>query len=1082
VKKRTKAVLWGLAAALLLLLVAAAAAAGYLYRNPSQIKGTAVRALSRATGYEIRLQTLSWGRDPLRLRLRGIAVTGPGDGLRLAVDSLGAELALEGSLGERTLVIRRAGAQGVDLSVRGALTLPDALEPEAGPSLPARAAAWLVKQLLFEDVRIERADLTRGRAEVRSGPAVLRVTGLEASLSPGPAFEASFEARLRHEEKGFSVHLPRVAAEGLRPENRGAVQGRITVQGGTLVREDETIPGVSLEGAFTLEPEGERIRVGSLEIRLPDVGPLSPVVLEPAPAVRIESSGTLLLGEGRLENGRFSIGLRSGDAALEVRGRTEAKWAPSFGVSVEDLECRFRPEEWIPVLPEVIREPLDPLGWSGPVAVTGGVRVRMEEGGLRVSPDLSLALSGNTVTYTSPPLEAAGVLEGRMRVHGAWPDPAVSGTIRARALGAEHAAFRLPSAEADLRLGGALAAVRLEKAELRAPEVRVSVPEEPLSLRRVRVTIGEGRLAPFSKALRLSKVRLEAEELGPLLLEGALEDGKATLSARGEKTGVLAFLAGQGGPLEGWSPAGDDEVRVQAASEGPGGWRFALHAGVAGLAFENEETEAFGEGMDLSLDAEVRIPRDGPLRLESASLEARAGELLVDRFYLDLKAHPFSVNAGARVDAGAKRISHLEMGAVIGGLLSLGATGSVQATGNGVLADLRVAAPPFSLAPVFRLFVQEPFRRELPNLEEITLEGRASADLRLRTAPGGYRVSGEARIREGGLGVSEPAVSLEGLDLTLPIRYGTTPGQDGEQAESGRLEIRRIRVPFLPEQDLSMPLQTRWNRLRAPGPTTVAVPGGSLRLGPVDLVQDPETGPSVETSLHMETLDLQPFLSTLWSGSPAGRVSGTLTSVRYRQGRVTSQGTLEARVFGGRVILENLGASGLFTASPVYRLEARWRDMNLEAMTAGTAFGRITGLLRGGVENFELAYGQPQRFDLLLETVHREGVEQRISVKAVDNIARIGGGGSPFAGLAGLFTSFFREFPYEKIGVHAVLENDVFRINGTIQEGGTEYLVKRSGFSGVNIVNQNPDNRIRFKDMVKRIQRVTSTEGGPVIR
>jgi hypothetical protein len=182
------------------------------------------------------------------------------------------------------------------------------------------------------------------------------------------------------------------------------------------------------------------------------------------------------------------------------------------------------------------------------------------------------------------------------------------------------------------------------------------------------------------------------------------------------------------------------------------------------------------------------------------------------------------------------------------------------------------------------------------------------------------------------------------------------------------------------------------------------------------------------------------------------------------------------------VILENLGASGLFTASPVYRLEARWRDMNLEAMTAGTAFGRITGLLRGGVENFELAYGQPQRFDLLLETVHREGVEQRISVKAVDNIARIGGGGSPFAGLAGLFTSFFREFPYEKIGVHAVLENDVFRINGTIQEGGTEYLVKRSGFSGVNIVNQNPDNRIRFKDMVKRIQRVTSTEGGPVIR
>jgi hypothetical protein len=37
-------------------------------------------------------------------------------------------------------------------------------------------------------------------------------------------------------------------------------------------------------------------------------------------------------------------------------------------------------------------------------------------------------------------------------------------------------------------------------------------------------------------------------------------------------------------------------------------------------------------------------------------------------------------------------------------------------------------------------------------------------------------------------------------------------------------------------------------------------------------------------------------------------------------------------------------------------------------------------------------------------------------------------------------------------------------------------------FAGVNIINQNPDNRIRFKDMVSRIRRATSGEGKPVIR
>jgi len=139
-------------------------------------------------------------------------------------------------------------------------------------------------------------------------------------------------------------------------------------------------------------------------------------------------------------------------------------------------------------------------------------------------------------------------------------------------------------------------------------------------------------------------------------------------------------------------------------------------------------------------------------------------------------------------------------------------------------------------------------------------------------------------------------------------------------------------------------------------------------------------------------------------------------------------------------------------------------------------------VLKGSIKDLEIAYGQPQRFDLLLETVKKKGVPQKISVKAVDNIALIGGGQSPFVGLAGSLASLFRNFSYEQIGVHAFLENDVFRINGTIREGGIEYLVKRSGISGVNVVNQNPDNRIRFKDMVKRIKRVTAGGGGPVIK
>ena len=175
-----------------------------------------------------------------------------------------------------------------------------------------------------------------------------------------------------------------------------------------------------------------------------------------------------------------------------------------------------------------------------------------------------------------------------------------------------------------------------------------------------------------------------------------------------------------------------------------------------------------------------------------------------------------------------------------------------------------------------------------------------------------------------------------------------------------------------------------------------------------------------------------------------------------------------------------MGASGILTSAPVFKLNALWDDLLLSEMTTDTTFGKIEGVLNGHISDFEIAYGQPQRFDLLLETVQKKGFPQTISIKAVDNIAQIGGGQSPFMGLAGAFASVFEKFPYEKIGIRAGLENDMFTINGTIREGGTEYIVKRRGFSGVNIVNQNPDNRINFKDMVKRIQRITH-KGGAVV-
>ncbi|MEJ2223120.1 MAG: hypothetical protein P8X80_20250, partial [Desulfobacterales bacterium] len=271
------------------------------------------------------------------------------------------------------------------------------------------------------------------------------------------------------------------------------------------------------------------------------------------------------------------------------------------------------------------------------------------------------------------------------------------------------------------------------------------------------------------------------------------------------------------------------------------------------------------------------------------------------------------------------------------------------------------------------------------------------------------------------------------------------------------------------------------NRMSVKSPTKIQVPGGDLRMGSVQIEKLFSPDLAIHTRLEFDDIKLQPLLSKIWTRPIKGTLTGRLNSIRYENHNITTQGELKVDVFQGNIILSDLGASGIFTSAPVYKLNVKWKDLLLSEMTTDTAFGTIEGVLEGQVRDVEIAYGQPQRFNLLLETVKTKGVSQKISVKAVENIAQIGGGQSPFIGLAGAFASIFKKFPYEKIGIRASLENDVFTVNGIIREGGTEYLVKRGSFSGVNIVNQNPDNRVSFKDMVKRIKRI-SAKGGPVVK
>jgi hypothetical protein len=136
----------------------------------------------------------------------------------------------------------------------------------------------------------------------------------------------------------------------------------------------------------------------------------------------------------------------------------------------------------------------------------------------------------------------------------------------------------------------------------------------------------------------------------------------------------------------------------------------------------------------------------------------------------------------------------------------------------------------------------------------------------------------------------------------------------------------------------------------------------------------------------------------------------------------------------------------------------------------------MKGIIRGSLQNLEIEYGQPSRFIFDVGSVKTKGIKQEISVDAINNISILGTG----SGLKGMLDAgirrFFREYPYSRIGIQCTLENDNFSIRGKIHEGGKEYLVRRAFLRGVDVINQNSQNAISFKDMQERIRRISKSK------
>jgi hypothetical protein len=782
---------------------------------------------------------------------------------------------------------------------------------------------------------------------------------------------------------------------------------------------------------------------------------------------------------------------------LDLRGSLDLDGVERMRLQFRGLDGYIMPEKVEPFLPDFVKERMASFKVTGALGIHGDVVVSEKEKGEALDFDLEVQLTGNEISYTSPPFSSRGNVTGRLHANGEFPNLRSSIKISCNPIDFRSEWFQAKGGRLELSMDGESPVFQIQNVVVSLPEASVRAGETEVLLNAVRSEIHAGTIDLEKGVFTVQDGELQTSLLRNLRLSVKRDEGETELDVRGEDTRLLesAHALKWIGPE--WQFSGRDSFQAKLTLQDNGGWKGFSRILLDGSRFENPRLDWAGENISMVLTLAGEGHLDSPLASWKTSLEMSKGEILLERSYFDMGKNGFALSGDGVYDHARKsfHISGLQVG--LKDLVTLNAQGTLSAS-DSLASVLEINIPKTEVEPLFRQFVLEPFRREKAFLSNLDVKGSISADLELRSRRGDLMVRGRCRWDDGSVDSVDRTLSVQGIQMDLPLwlhgmgiveeagiavkpkaRSSRRRGTAREEPVRGSLRIRSAALPLLPTQSFMLPLEARPNQLSSPSSTRMKVPGGEIEWGPFVLSDPLSSASSVVTSLSVNHVQLDQILTEAWGSPLHGSARGSLDPIEISGDEVNSKGKIEAAIFGGTLSITNPGAYGIFSIAPVVHLDAQWEELLLGELTEGTPFGKVEGVLKGHARGIEIAGREPQKFDLFLETVAREGVSQTISTKAVDNISQIGGGQSA---LTGVFASFFKEFPYEKIGIRASLENDLFRVNGTIKEGGKEYIVKRGGFSGVNVVNQNPDNRISFKDMVKRVKRVTTSGGGAVVQ
>jgi adhesin HecA-like repeat protein len=471
--------------------------------------------------------------------------------------------------------------------------------------------------------------------------------------------------------------------------------------------------------------------------------------------------------------------------------------------------------------------------------------------------------------------------------------------------------------------------------------------------------------------------------------------------------------------------------------------------------------------------------------LEEFTFELRStlsgGEALWGGYYGDFK--------GKKTRADGKGTFHFsgEMPFAFSAETDLLGAGPIKIAGSGKRGGqiFSMDAKGISLQKIVATFLEDYLKQNYPSLAGLQIDGSSSFELKIRRTGQQNDVDGLITFDIPSLAFPAQNIAVSGIRLELPFDLGYPKTVLASTKRQGILEINSAEKDKIKTGNIRIPLFLSGNKFWLPVDADIRIARGDVIISnfKADDILSPER--KISCGIRINNVKLRPIEGSFTLSPINGTISAYYPKVEYFRDALTVDGSTKVNIFGGEIEIAGISIERLSAASRKIDTGISFKNISLEKVTEKIAIGKMTGVIQGSLKDFEMEYGQPTHFVLDIDSVDTSGVSQRISVEAIQSISILGTG----SGMSGVLNrgimSFFKDYPYSRIGMQAKLGNDVFTIRGKIHSGGTEYLVRRGFLLGVDVVNQNPDNKISFKDMQERLMRIVESRkagGTPVVQ